>query len=248
MEIIFIILSIIIILLIFFFVKKIIFTIIGVVLFFLLILISCATLIYIDLSNIAEYQTIELNLVYEKNGEFIRGINYIHKENIDTNNLSMLENIKPLKNISLENLIDESKKSENKFVIIVNEELLTNTLEDKEYDLLKELSISNDFFSLVLNKSEMIDIINDEYEGDKFEMVSPMLEVINFNNFDYTDMIFLFSLREITKNPENLILIINYYKEDKIEVYPKRFSFQIIKYVPTFWIEFFIPEEVMKTN
>ena len=58
----------------------------------------------------------------------------------------MLENIKPLKNISLENLIEESKKSENKFVIVINEELFTNTLEDKEYDLLKELSISNDFF------------------------------------------------------------------------------------------------------
>ena len=248
MEILFIILSIIIILLIFFFVKKIIFTIIGVVLFFLLILISCATLIYVDLSNIAEYQTIELNLVYEKNGEFIRGMNYIHRENTNANNLSMLENIKPLKNISLENLIEESKKSENKFVIVINEDLFVNTLEDKEYDLLKELSISNDFFSLVLNKSEMIDIINNEYEGNKFEMVSPMIEAINFNNFDHTDMIFLFSLREALKNPENLILIINYYKDDKIEVYPKRFSFEIIKYVPTFWIEFFIPEEVIKTN
>ena len=225
MEIIYFIIVLVIIFLIFILMKKIIIAFVSIFIIFIVTILSCGFLIYNDLNEISNSQNLEFNVLYLENDNVVHSVKIISDEN---KNLSFSSGDK-----NLEELEKEAVAKENIFIIKVERDFFERFLKDKKYNPLEE--VQSDVFDIELTKQDIIDIIDKKKDISFFDF--------SFNGLSVEEMVFLYALQNSLIAPENYIKLLEYYKDDKIEILPKRFSFSLVKYVPTFWLEMFIDEK-----
>ena len=224
MEIIYFIIVLVIIFLIFILMKKIIIAFVSIFIIFIVTILSCGFLIYNDLNEISNSQNLEFNILYLENDNVVHSVKIIS----DEKNLSFLSGDK-----NLEELEKEAVVKENIFIIKVERDFFERFLKDKKYNPLEE--VQSDVFDTELTKQDIIDIIDKKKDISFFDF--------SFNSLSVEEMVFLYALQNSLIAPENYIKLLEYYKDDKIEILPERFSFNLIKYVPIFWIDIFIDEK-----
>ena len=225
MEIIYFIIVLVIVFLIFILMKKIIIAFVSIFIIFMVTILSCGFLIYNDLNEISNSQNLEFNILYMENDNVLQSVKIINDEN---KNLSVSS-----QNKSLEELEKEATIKENVFIVKLEKDFFERFLKDKKYNPLEE--VQSDVFDIELTKEDIIDIIDKKKDISFFDF--------SFNGLSIDEMVFLYALKNSLIAPENYIELLEYYKDDKIEILPERFSFNLIKYVPTFWLEMFIDEK-----
>ena len=225
MEIIYFIIVLVIVFLIFILMKKIIIAFVSIFIIFMVTILSCGFLIYNDLNEISNSQNLEFNILYLENDNVLQSVKIISDEN---KNLSIFSQDKSLEELEKETIIKE-----NVFIIKLERDFFERFLKDKKYNPLEE--VQSDVFDIELTKQDIIDIIDKKKDISFFDF--------SFNGLSIDEMVFLYALKNSLIAPENYIELLEYYKDDKIEILPERFSFNLIKYVPTFWLEMFIDEK-----
>ena len=243
--------------LIFKFIKKLVFAIFSLILFFVLIIAGIAGVVYMDYNYLISQNDFDLKVLYQSDS------NYAFGSNIKIENKTPdLENIKSISKAELSALKLEDISSEDKvFAIVVDEELLKSIMTKESYSI-PGLNSSAELkkYDLTLTKFDVIEVLNADDDLDKYiEIVQKKnkLSVIEKTLFETVgkqmikselekkgitlkEAVFLTVVSEEMKNEMNAVKLVEGFKEETLMVYPERFSFKLVRFLPVGTIQGFM--------
>lgn len=244
--------------LIFKFIKKIIFAVLTLVLLVVLIIGTVFGLVYLDYNYLKNQKDFDVNIVY-KDGE-----DYVLGAVIPVKNKSMdFEAVSGLDGESLSSIdVDSINSDDDLFVITVDKALYYSLLNEESYEIPGMDSSEFADYDTTLNPDEVkrvmeaTDAIGEYLEivfvkNDIDDMVKsvtePMIRMkieseLDSRNMDFKQMIFLVTMSSVIGGERNVLTLIEGYKDEEIMIYPERFTFKLLKYLPAGTIKSFIPE------
>ena len=225
-------------------IKKIMFAIFAVIFICIAIIGGIGTMAYFDYQDIVEQNQYNLNLIYgsSENPEF--GISILFEDGEpNENEISSVD----ISEIS-EEFLDEI---EDDFYVFIDKDLFEKLLnDDTKYYLegTQGLSVSGVDFYTALTKDEVLDLIDSSNAQDKY--VDLLLEkndlgvlgtlggkglvkeALNeaLNGVDFRGAIVISVISNLDLEG-NKALVVGF-KEEKLEIYPERFSFKFVRWLP----------------
>ncbi len=239
-------------------IKKIVVAIFSFVFLILIIVGAVFGVVYLDYNYLASQNNFDVNIIYgnSDSSEFGVTIPIVDKQ----------PDLTEISNFDVKTITDEILNAEEgDFNIFVNKSLFNNLLNDNnDYYLIgtKDLVYSGIEIESKLTKSQVLEIINSNdgfntYVDILFELngepelmgvsLKPMIKTELNNNLDEMNIglkeaLFLSVFEEISTDSNAGITLIQGFKNDELEIYPQRFSFGLIKYLPVDTLTSFIPE------
>lgn len=238
-------------------IKKVIFTIVSVIFLILAVVGAVFGLVYIDFQQLAMQEDFEINTIYVNSGKYDFGTKIL----IQNNSKLDLNSFKGISRTQLDNIkVNEITKDDNLFVVEIDDTIFSKLIAGKTFNF-KQFA-SNDAFSsfkVELTGSQITNLLNSNTAKDDFinlvlknnnikgkieTVVKPLVtDEINSLPFEIKEILFLFTLQESIKDKENILTLIKAYQNDSgVSVYPDRFTFKLIRYLPVSTIESYIPK------
>jgi len=212
--------------------KTIIKTLITLVILTIVLLGLFGGLVYVDYKYYSNNMK-EIALVYELNNS---NIQLTFNKGVSTN----LSNVYKVLTKNY-NFKEESEKNNILYIVIPKSFLEEKLIPSKLTFKLPNKEKKN--IEITLDKNEIIDILNDNYNKtyDKI-IVGNYTNSSSMNNkLNFREITTLFLTQKILNNKDDLLLIIDAYKNDTVKVYPERESLKLIKkLIPTSTLESFI--------
>ena len=235
--------------LIFKFIKKAIFAVIAIVAILVLIFGGTIGLVYLDMNNLANSKDYDVQVVLEKDGEYILGASLpVKNKDIDIENLEGITRTQVSK-INVSKITDD----DNLFVIEIEQEFLEEIMVEEyrfegidlpdemaDYDisltkqeileLMDEGSTPEEMIDIILSKNNL----NSADENVFRELL--VLQVENYlkeRNMNFRTAVFVVALTGSLDSEVNILKIIQGYKEEgKVEIYPDRLTFSLVRMLP----------------
>ena len=244
--------------LIFKFIKKIVYAVITLVLLVFLIFGGTIGLVYLDLNNLASQNDFDVNLVLREGENYLIGANIpvVNQEpNID--GISVISDLGALNP-------DDIEKDDNLFLVEIDKEFYSSILLDN-YDLssyLDEGSTDLEGYDLTITKEEVLDLVGrDSTADDVVDLLLTKNEVVGFERtiatpfltafvegmlaekgLDVKTTVFLASIVGSFDDESNILVFIEGFKDDQIEITPDRLTFKMVRMLPADMILGFIEE------
>lgn len=242
----YIVLFIVVILLIFKFVKKIIHAVFAVVFLTILVFAGVGGLVYLDYKSVVEQDTYNVNLIYGTPEDPKLGLGFIIDENgLDSSNVESV----PVEDVDLDFL--DNIDDEDGFFIYIPEEQFASTLDENETYYVpgtENIEVLGFEVDLGLSKDEVLEVINADDSNKAY------VDIVMDNN-DFPDILgvdpgilvegyidealpnatlgeVLFASTFTDVNSEDVGVIFEGFKDENVEVYPDRFSFIIVRFLP----------------
>lgn len=249
--------------LIFKFIKKLVFAVITLVFFVIIIIGSVFGLAYLDYSHLTSQNDYTVDVVYLKDNEYSLGLRVpIVNGNPDINKVESISKTE-LEDLKPENIENEDAR----FVIVITEELYNKLLENADvYQMSDEESSSFGQFELNLSiesdqakditespdpKEELKDVIieNNDFSNAEEVLADPIIDSyieksLEEVGIDANEAMFAVVIQQSLEEQENIITIVEAFKEEDLEIYPQRFTFTLAKnIVPIGTIKSFLLDE-----
>lgn len=242
-------------------IKRVVVAFFSVFLIFVLLVCGIFGVIYYDLNNLSSSSELSFNLVYEKDDSYLFGLNLPFK-----NSNLVFENVSSLDEDFVENLnVSNLKNNKNDFVVVLEKKAFEEILE-KSYDFsdfvylnftkVKEYDFKFSSFEVVeiLESRNSEDIFleilldNNQIEGFQRNLLKSYFkkrfEIIEEeNNLKFREMIFGFVLKSSFENKDSILSYLENFDEDRINIYPTRLSFKLLKIIPTSTLKSFIEKK-----
>jgi energy-coupling factor transporter transmembrane protein EcfT len=238
--------------LIFKFVKKIIFAVISVFILIILIIAAIGGLAYLDFRSLSAQQDFVVNVVYAEGDSLLYGVQ-IPFDNAEplTENVTGISNIKTLD-------VDEVSKDSGEFIVVIDDVLFKELIDGKTFtftDVLPEGQF--DEYNMTFTDVEVLRVMESDTPNDELlnvvfekanipsfliETAKPIASEVLVSVLEEIDMtskeaIFTLALSEVVQDQENVVSLVQGFKDDELQVYPERITFDLIKYIPTSIIE-----------
>lgn len=238
---------IVIVILIFKIIKKLVYAVLTVIFFFILLFAGVGGLIYADYNYITDNQDVLFKVVYEKNGEYLFGVDIPVKNSTIDN--SQIKGISDLSRISKK--IESEQKT---FLIILDSQLFEKLILNRTFSLAETLELPSDFnLDLTFEGSELLKIIESSTPEQEVSNLllgeSSIAPILNLMGDDFlanlissetlgidlsiNELLFLFILTQSIEDQRNMVLLIEGFKEEELEIYPNRFVFRLLELLPT---------------
>lgn len=239
-------------------IKKLIFAILTVITLFILVFVGIGALVYADYNYLSSNENFTIDLVYQKEDSFVLGVE-IPFENSEMK-------IEKAKSIGDLNSISKSIKSkDNKFLVIIDEELFEKLISNRQVSLTKILpEEQTQDLNLQVSGSEIIELLDSELIEEELILiiieeneiplifqdvaVSTLEEAfVNLESelgMEAQELIFLLSLYDSVQDEKNILSLIEGFKKGTLEVYPNRFVFRLVKLFPVDTIRNFLPDNL----
>lgn len=234
--------------LIFKFIKKMVFAVLSLVILVVIILASIGGLVYLDYNYLVSQQDYEVKVLYQQDDDYVVGLNIPIEDNEP-----VVEELSGIEEGVLTNIEPQSIDSDSgEFNLIITEPLLDELLSDEPY----VLPGAEDFEGLDINLSltpqevkslitsdnaeeELKEIIienNDISEVERI-IVEPIIDsFINAGlseaGMGVNEMAFSLVLYTALEDEKNIVTLVEAFKEDELQVYPDRFSFNFVRILP----------------
>ena len=238
--------------LIFKFIKKIVFAVFSFIFLIILIIGGIFGLVYLDINNLANTQDFDINLVYgnSENAQFGIVIPFENHtpniENVTSYNVDLLTNV-DLNNVEPNFYIFMSKDLFDSLLVDDSSYYLIGT-EDLEYSGFSiNASLTKDQVKNLLSSSSAIDMYVDIiYAQNDFPEIGdisakPLIkakieEELGKYNLDFKEALFVSILASNLQNdntPGVVLKLVEGFKSNELEVYEERFTFKLVKLIPT---------------
>lgn len=239
-------------------IKKLVFAILTVIVLLILIIVGVGALVYADYNYLTSKGNSTLELVYQKDSEFILGIQVPIK-----NSEILIEEASSI--LDLNEISKDIKSDENKFLIIIDNVLFEEIVAKRSVSLSKIIpeEVSSDL-NLEISGGELIDILDsNQIEEELISLIiqenevpvmfqqaaSDVLEETLYgieNNYSLStkEIIFLATFFDSIEDEKNLFTLIEGFKKGTLEIYPNRFVFKLIRFFPVDTIRNFLPENL----
>jgi len=233
-------------------IKKIIFAVITFIFLIVLTVASVFGLVYLDFNHLSSQSDFNVNLIYGNSENPDIGISLeVKNKSLDYENFKRFD-ISTLKDIDLNDGDNEN------FYIFFDKKFLANMLKDDgvyylegtkdlriagmkietgltkdEYLMLldsQDSDVNGKFVSLILEKNSDYSMLGDLFKEEANDFLKNSLKSFNL---DLKEALFLSIISESFNSNSNLIEFIQGFKENDLEVYPNRFTFTLIKMLPT---------------
>ncbi|MDA3855435.1 MAG: hypothetical protein PF569_04200 [Candidatus Woesearchaeota archaeon] len=240
------ILFIVVVVLIFKFIKKIIAAVFTVIFLVILIFAGVGGLVYMDYKSIVEQENYNINLIYGTPEDPQLGLGFVVDENgFDSSNVESVI-VEDVDVVFLDNLGDEDG-----FYIYVPEEQFESILDHNTTYYLpgtEDIEVMGFEVEFGLSKDEVLEVVNSEDSNQVY--VDIVIENNDFPNIpgvdpeslieDYIEEALpnaslgevLFTTTFTDVDSEDVATIFEGFKDEEVEVYPDRFSFNIVKLLP----------------
>lgn len=243
--------------LIFKFIKKLVFAIFSLILFFVLIIAGIAGVVYMDYNYLTSQNDFDLKVIYKTSDKYVFGSNIKI-----VNKTPDLNSIKSISSKDLSSLKPEEISSEDKvFVIVMDEELFKSIMTKESYKI-PGLDSNAELkkYDLTLTKFDVIEVVNAEDDIGKyieivekknklsllektlFETVGKQMikSELDKKGITLKEAVFLSVISDEMKNENNAVKMVEGFKDEKLEVYPERFSFKLVRLLPVDTVKGFI--------
>lgn len=249
--------------LIFKFIKKLVFAVITLILLVVVIVGGVGGLVYLDFKQLSTQKDFDINLVYEDaaTNDLILGTNIpVRNQQLEITGVEKLS-ISELDSLTPQDITTD----DNKFVIVINDEVFKQIMNQDVYDLNKIDGVdfsSYSSYDLTLTKEEITQIIEaqdgtdmlleiilekNQITGFAKDLAKPMLKDeiskgLQANNMTFKEALFLFVLSQSVQDEQNVLTILEAYKSDSgVQVYPDRFTFKLVRMLPISTIQQYLP-------
>lgn len=233
------------------FIKKVVVAVVSILLLFVLLVGSVVGLVVLDLNQLMENKSYDLQVVYSQDSEYSLGIE-IPVENKEP----AFENISSMSEFNLNNLnVEDISKDDNIIVIVVTDDTFEKLIIKDSYDLSKIQGIDAaklDGVNLNLTKSEVLSIVNsndgiktlidilflnNDIKGPAAEILSPAIESEIRNGLkdagiSFREAMFVYVIGDSVESNEGVVTLLSDYKGDGVDVYPDRLSFKVLRMLP----------------
>jgi hypothetical protein len=250
-----IVIAIVLIYLIFKFIKKMIFAVISAILVVILLFGGVIGIAAYDVKTLSEKTDFDVNMVYFNNEDYVFGLTLpIKNSSFSEDGLKQLME-SDFNDLDYKNL----DKNDDKFVVKLDREILENviTLESFTPSFFKGLDLPEDT-DLSLTKKQVLNLFESQTVADSLitlllteNNVSPsLMETIKaplvkelkdgMNEAGITTrqtLFFELIINSIDENELDYLELLTSYKNDKIEIYPNRLTFKLVKMLPSSFVQ-----------
>lgn len=235
-------------------IKKVIVAVFTIVFVFILLCGAVVGLVYLDMNNLMEGKNYDVNIVYAKGDNYELGVNLpIEDRNID------VQNIEGISEEQLSNLDPkEITKNDNTFVVVVDEVLYGEILSDKGYNLAdaQDLGlgeIADDMnIDVILTKEDVLEIMDSDddvgtfvdilFEENDLDNITPKVlksvaedelsDALDDAGVSLKEFLFVYTLQESLDDSQNIVTLLDGFKDKDLEVYPDRLTFKALRTLP----------------
>lgn len=241
-------------------IKKLIFAFLTFVLFTILVVGVILGLVWLDVSELREQENFDINLIYGTSENALGGV-FIPVENYEL----VQDNIKGF-DVNSFDVDDLDNLNAGEFYIFVPEGVFESLMDDKtKYYLMgtNDTQIMGYDVKAGFSKSEVLQIMSSDESLDEFVDIiyanndlpefggisaKPLVkgfvedELSKFN-LEMRDAMFASVLIEEGVEKDNVVTLIQSFKNESLEVYPNKLTFKLLRYLPTDLIVENIPFE-----
>lgn len=246
--------------LIFKFIKKVVVAIFSFVFLILIIVASVFGLVYLDYNYLASQNDFNVNVIYGSSQDANFGtIIPVENKTPDISKISSYD-ISNLQNLDLSSV-------EPDFYFFVDKDLFNSLLNNKSsYYLMgtENLSFSGVNIRTQLTKTQVLDVINSKNSLDDYVNILNNLnnapEVLGVSmkplikkelktkldevHLTLNEALFMSVLKDSISSSGSQINLIKGFKDEKLEVYPDRFSFKLIRMLPVDTLISYLPNQL----
>ncbi len=240
---IYIVLFLVVVILIFKLIKKVIVAIFAVFFLLFLVFAGVGAMMYLDYQDIVGRDMYEIGIIYgdAKNPQF--GVSLFVKDNVPDVSKSKALDVSKI----------DVKKLDDEIYVFIDTEVFKDMLSDNKtyyfYEL-KEFEVDGEKINASLTKNEVLSIIESKDSLNRYveiissernfetslknQLVNNMKSELLKNNLnaDFRELLFVYITLSDKDNIDDLVLG---FKEEKVNVYPEKFSFKFLRWMPLDW-------------